>query len=100
MSNSALSNDNRNEDCAEELRKRAGRFRVLIIGRANSGKTTILQKICKTDEIPEIFNSKGEKVRCMRLCYVLYNLLFSIRSTLMSLNHLHGLACGLINLVV
>jgi GTPase SAR1 family protein len=37
-------------------------FRVLIIGRANSGKTTILQKLCNTTEQPEIFDSKGNKI--------------------------------------
>ncbi|KAG2053817.1 hypothetical protein BDR06DRAFT_972100 [Suillus hirtellus] len=30
---------------AQELRESIGRFRVLIVGRANAGKTTILQKI-------------------------------------------------------
>jgi septin family protein len=65
MSNSTPSSVKRNDERAQKLRKKAGRFRILIIGRANSGKTTILQKICKTDENPEIFNSEGEKVCCM-----------------------------------
>jgi GTPase SAR1 family protein len=30
------------------------RFRVLIIGKANAGKTTILQRVCNTTESPEI----------------------------------------------
>jgi GTPase SAR1 family protein len=30
------------------------RFRVLIIGRANAGKTSILQRVCDTTESPEI----------------------------------------------
>ncbi|KAG2738763.1 hypothetical protein P692DRAFT_20841744 [Suillus brevipes Sb2] len=47
---------------AQHLRERIGRFRILIIGRANSGKTTILQKICNTTEDPEIYNTKGEKL--------------------------------------
>jgi hypothetical protein len=45
-----------------KLRQKFTCFRVLILGRANAGKTTILQKVCNTDEQPEIFNSKGEKV--------------------------------------
>jgi len=53
---------NHDKDRARELLKKADRFRILVIGRANSGKTTILQKICKTDEKPEIFNSKSEKI--------------------------------------
>src|SRR6266702_4476510 len=38
------------------------RFRVLIIGRANAGKTTILQRVCDTTESPFIYRGK-EKVR-------------------------------------
>ena len=41
---------------------RIGRFRILVIGRSNAGKTTLLQRICNTAELPEVFNSKGEKV--------------------------------------
>jgi GTPase SAR1 family protein len=43
----------------------ADRFRVLVIGRANAGKTTILQKVCNTTEKPEIFDSEGNKVRML-----------------------------------
>ena len=45
------------------LRQKFGRFRILIIGRANAGKTSILQKVCNTMEQAEIFNGDGEKVR-------------------------------------
>ncbi|KAG1721649.1 GTP-binding protein [Suillus lakei] len=44
------------------LRIRIRRFRVLIIGRANAGKTTILQKVCNTTEDPEIYDTKGKKI--------------------------------------
>ena len=47
---------------AEKLRSRTKRFRVLIIGRANAGKTTILQRVCNTTEQPKIFNRTGRKV--------------------------------------
>jgi len=30
-------------------------FRVLIIGRANAGKTTILQRVCNTTEGPKVY---------------------------------------------
>ena len=30
-------------------------FRVLIVGRANSGKTTILKRVCETTESPKIY---------------------------------------------
>jgi hypothetical protein len=43
------------------------KFRVLIIGRANAGKTSILQRVCDTTESPEIYrldpNGKRERVR-------------------------------------
>ncbi|KAG2053537.1 hypothetical protein BDR06DRAFT_885909, partial [Suillus hirtellus] len=38
---------------------------VLIIGRANASKTTILQKVCNTTDEPEIHDTKGKKVRMM-----------------------------------
>ena len=38
-------------------------FRVLIIGRANAGKTSILQKVCDTTESPEIYRSSPEGTR-------------------------------------
>ena len=39
-----------------------GRFRVLVIGRSNADKTTLLQRVCNTTELPEIYNSKGKKM--------------------------------------
>ncbi|KAI6030229.1 hypothetical protein EDC04DRAFT_3115436 [Pisolithus marmoratus] len=32
------------------------------MGRANAGKTTILQRVCNTMDRPEIFNAQGQKV--------------------------------------
>ncbi|KAH8987752.1 hypothetical protein EDB86DRAFT_3245679 [Lactarius hatsudake] len=37
-------------------------FRVLIIGRANAGKTTILKRVCETTESPVVYRGK-EKVK-------------------------------------
>ncbi|KAG2335676.1 hypothetical protein BDR05DRAFT_920661 [Suillus weaverae] len=45
-----------------EIRKKIRRFRILVIGRANAGKTTILQRFCNTRENPEIYNSAGKKI--------------------------------------
>ncbi|KAG2105478.1 uncharacterized protein F5147DRAFT_579477 [Suillus discolor] len=45
-----------------QIREKIGRFRILVIGRANAGKTTILQRVCNTRENPEIYNSAGNKV--------------------------------------
>ncbi|KAG1721991.1 uncharacterized protein EDB91DRAFT_1064118 [Suillus paluster] len=54
----------------QNLRKTFGRFRVLIVGRANAGKTTILQKVCNTTEKPEIYNAKGDKVLDIGVCTI------------------------------
>jgi len=36
------------------------KFRVLIIGRANAGKTSILQRVCDTTESPAIYRTVGD----------------------------------------
>ncbi|KAF8550799.1 hypothetical protein OG21DRAFT_1487500 [Imleria badia] len=46
----------------ENLQEKFGRFRILIVGRANAGKTTILRGICNTTENPEIYDGNGNKV--------------------------------------
>ncbi|KAG2158676.1 uncharacterized protein EDB93DRAFT_560590 [Suillus bovinus] len=47
---------------AQVLREMIERFRVLIIGRANAGKTSILHKVCNTTDEPEIYDPKGNKI--------------------------------------
>ena len=37
--------------------------RILVLGRSNAAKTTLLQRTCNTIELPEIFNANGEKER-------------------------------------
>ena len=37
-------------------------FRILIVGRANAGKTTILQRVCATTKRPKIFDGNGKEV--------------------------------------
>ena len=43
---------------ARNLRARYTRFRILVIGRANAGKTTLLQRVCNTTEDPCIYYDK------------------------------------------
>lgn len=44
-------------------------FRVLIIGRANAGKTSILQRVCDTTESPLIYRG-NEEVRSPTFLFV------------------------------
>jgi GTPase SAR1 family protein len=50
---------------AEEIRAECPKFRILIIGKANAGKTTILRKVCnaKPDAKPIIYDAEGKEVR-------------------------------------
>ncbi|KAJ8581803.1 hypothetical protein M405DRAFT_831779 [Rhizopogon salebrosus TDB-379] len=47
---------------AQDVRKKFTRFRILVVGRANAGKTTLLQKVCNTTEKPLILDGKGNKI--------------------------------------
>jgi GTPase SAR1 family protein len=49
-------------DNAIKIRAECRHFRVLIIGRANSGKTTILKKVCQTTDNPRIYDPEGGEV--------------------------------------
>ncbi|KAJ6533350.1 GTP-binding protein [Mycena vulgaris] len=48
-------------DKAIELRSQCEHFRILVIGRANAGKTTLLKKVCNSIVDPEIRSASGEK---------------------------------------
>ena len=48
-----------------DIRSRIPSFRILIIGKANAGKTTILRKICETTDTPTVVNRNGETVSCI-----------------------------------
>ena len=49
-----------------ELRKKYKRFRILVIGRANAGKTTLLQRVCNTTEDPCIYDDDKNLVSVQR----------------------------------
>jgi septin family protein len=59
----SMSQSERDARRARYIRDKIGRFRILVIGRANAGKTTILQKVCNTTEQPVIHTASGEMVR-------------------------------------
>ncbi|KAJ7251933.1 hypothetical protein C8J57DRAFT_1077810 [Mycena rebaudengoi] len=44
------------------LRSKCQHFRILVIGRANAGKTTLLKKVCHSIEKPEIYDPKGNRI--------------------------------------
>ncbi|KAH0839463.1 hypothetical protein J3R83DRAFT_264, partial [Lanmaoa asiatica] len=44
-------------------------FRILIIGRENAGKNTILQNICNLTEDLEIYDAQGQKIQFTKLRY-------------------------------
>ncbi|KDR86076.1 hypothetical protein GALMADRAFT_150392 [Galerina marginata CBS 339.88] len=41
---------------AAKLRAKYTHFRILVIGRANAGKTTLLKRVCNTTEEPSIYD--------------------------------------------
>jgi len=46
---------------AAKLRAKYTHFRILVIGRANAGKTTLLKRVCNTTEEPSIYD-KGKNL--------------------------------------
>ena len=44
------------------LRSKYTRFRILVIGRANAGKTTLLQRVCNTTEDPCIYDDDSKNL--------------------------------------
>ncbi|KAG6904275.1 hypothetical protein DXG01_014384 [Tephrocybe rancida] len=48
---------------ASELRSKYTHFRILVIGRANAGKTTLLKRVCNTNEDPCIYDEKKKALR-------------------------------------
>jgi len=46
---------------AAELRAKYTQFRILVIGRANAGKTTLLKRVCNTTDEPSIYD-KGKNL--------------------------------------
>ena len=53
-----------NDELAEAIKLRAKytHFRILVIGRANAGKTTVLKRVCNTDEEPCIYDEDGKNL--------------------------------------
>ncbi|KDQ19563.1 hypothetical protein BOTBODRAFT_28140 [Botryobasidium botryosum FD-172 SS1] len=70
--------------------ERPDQFRILIIGRANAGKTTILRAVCGTEEEPDVYDRDGNKIipnqiipRTRSVFRATYTTLRSIRARVM-----------------
>jgi hypothetical protein len=48
-----------------QIRRECPQFRILVIGKANAGKTTILRKVCNATPgaKPIIYDAEGKKVK-------------------------------------
>jgi GTPase SAR1 family protein len=57
----------REQERAEVVQSTYDKFRILIIGRANAGKTTILQRTCNTTDEPVIYGKDGNMVSAIPL---------------------------------
>ena len=57
---------------AEEIRAECRQFRILIIGKANAGKTTILRKVCNAqpDAKPIVYDAEGKEVTLAEVQHV------------------------------
>ena len=67
-------------DEVERLRAKFDRFRVLIFGRANAGKTSILAQICRTTKDQAIRTRDGIPVSLFNPQHSISLILTSIRS--------------------
>ena len=45
-----------------DLRAKYKSFRILVIGRANAGKTTLLQRVCNTTKDPCIYDENNKNL--------------------------------------
>lgn len=68
-----------------KLRAKYTHFRILVIGRANAGKTTLLKRVCNTTEDPCIYDEKKNNL----VRHLLRGLLFAYRPSTASSNRLH-----------
>ena len=68
-------------DEAAELRAKYTRFRILVIGRANAGKTTLLKRVCNTTEEPSIYE-EGKNLVSYPLIVISHSHLLFIDSSI------------------
>ena len=73
-----------NDSDPYKLRAKYTHFRILVIGRANAGKTTLLQRVCNTTEDPCIYDDNKNLVSVHRsedeFCFWQFQLAWSYHS--------------------
>ena len=62
LSASHTHHDNMSHLDSYDLRVKYTRFRILVIGRANAKKTTLLQRVCNTTEDPCIYDENDKNL--------------------------------------
>ena len=65
---------------AFDAREKYHHFRILVIGRVNAGKTTLLKRVCNTTEEPCIYDERKNLVRFVPFCPVIPVLIVHITS--------------------
>ncbi len=50
-----------------QIREKYRHFRILVIGRANAGKTTLLKRVCNTTDEPSIYDEQKKNLVCSNL---------------------------------
>ncbi|KAJ7817963.1 hypothetical protein B0H13DRAFT_2134059 [Mycena leptocephala] len=51
------------EDSIIGIHSKCPHFRILVIGRANVGKTTLLKQVCNSVKEPKIYDKDGKKIK-------------------------------------
>ncbi|THV00236.1 hypothetical protein K435DRAFT_657587 [Dendrothele bispora CBS 962.96] len=49
-------------DSVDNIQDRYKHFRILVIGRANAGKTTLLKRVCNTTEEPCVYDEENQNL--------------------------------------
>ena len=71
-----------NTDPYELRTKYYTRFRILVIGRANAGKTTLLKRVCNTTDDPCIYDENNKNLVCVHYEAWRWILLLTISTSL------------------
>ncbi|KAF5323214.1 hypothetical protein D9758_017319 [Tetrapyrgos nigripes] len=74
-----------------EVRQKYRHFRVLVIGRANAGKTTLLKRVCNTTEEPCIYDEDNRNLLEPTADVNYWNLLMSLPTEFIDQRGVHNI---------